>query len=75
MPSLQKRITATSKFRIGDRVRILPQGQKIFVGVEGVVHDVHSNDRGIAVLDQYDVLFTWGEKKSFYEVQLELTAE
>ncbi len=75
MPSLQKRITATSKFRIGDRVRILPQGQKIFVGVEGVVHDVHPNDRGIAVLDQYDVLFTWGEKKSFYEVQLELTAE
>ena len=48
MSSLEKRITAP-KFRIGDRVRILPQGQTIFVGVEGVIDGVHPNDRGIAV--------------------------
>ena len=75
MPSVVKPIAATAKFKIGDRVRILPEGQAVFAGVDGVIRDVHPNDRGIAVLNQYDVLFNWGEEKPFYEVQLEPIAE
>ena len=36
----------------------------MFVGADGVVHDVRANERGIAVLNQYVVLFNWGEQKS-----------
>ena len=73
MPLRGKSIKAVRKFRIGDRVRILPEGPTIFVGVQGVVDEVHRNGRGIAVRDRYDVPFNWGEKKTFFEVQLEST--
>jgi hypothetical protein len=75
MPSFVKPIAAPAKFKIGDRVRILPEGQAVYAGVEGVIRDVHPNDRGIAVLNRYDVLFNWGEEKTFYEVQLEQMAD
>ena len=75
MPSFVKPIVATAKFEIGDRVKILPEGQAVYAGVEGVIRGVHPNDRGIAVLNRYDVLFNWGEEKDFYEVQLEQIAE
>jgi hypothetical protein len=75
VPSVVKPINATAKFKIGDRVRILPEGPAVFAGVEGVIRDVHHHDRGIAVLNRYDLLFKWGEEKTFYEVQLERIAE
>jgi hypothetical protein len=75
VPSVLKPVAATAKFKIGDRVRILPEGQAVYAGVKGVIRHVHANDRGIAVLNRYDVLFKWGEGKTYYEVQLEQIAE
>lgn len=62
---------AMPKFGIGNRVRIRTEGQTTYAGLEGVVQQARPNERGIAALDQYDVLFEWGEKKTFYEAQLE----
>jgi|KBSMisStandDraft_5_1062788.scaffolds.fasta_scaffold2268994_1 hypothetical protein len=46
----------------------------MFIGVDGIVHEIHANERGIAVLNRYVVLFKWGETKTFYEAQLDLLA-
>jgi hypothetical protein len=59
-----------TKFNIGDQVKILPEVQTLFVGAEGVIHEVAANDRGISTLDRYVVMFKWGEKQIFYDVQL-----
>jgi hypothetical protein len=75
VPSFVNPTKAVPKFRIGDRVKIRREGQHDYQGLEAVVQQRRPNERGIGVLDQYDVLFKWGETKTFYEAQLELAAE
>lgn len=59
-----------TRFNIGDRVKILPNVPTPFVGLEGAVGEVLPHDRSISSLDRYVVLFAWGERQSFYDVQL-----
>jgi len=59
-----------SRFKIGARVRILPEGATPFVGLEGIVHDVQPHDLNVNLLDRYRVEFTWGESQFFYDAQL-----
>ena len=60
------------RYQIGDRIRILPEGATPFAGLEGLVQEVLPNDRNISTLHRYTVLFEWGERQTFYEVQLAL---
>jgi hypothetical protein len=39
--------------------------------MHAIIDDVQPNDRGIAVLDRYVVVFSWGERHTFYEPQLQ----
>ena len=59
------------RFRIGDRVRILPGMASPFTNLEGVVHDFKAHDLNVTTLDRYVVMFEWGESQSFYDAQLE----
>ena len=59
-----------AKFKIGDRVRILPGVATPFVGVEGVIDDVQPHDGGITTMDRHIVMFGRREKRSFYSVEL-----
>ena len=59
-----------TRFKVGDRVRILPVVATPFVGLEGTVHEVLPHDRDITTLDRYAVVFEWGEKQTFYDAQL-----
>ena len=58
------------RFKVGDRVKILPVVATPFVGLEGTIHEVLPHDRNITTLDRYTVVFEWGEKQSFYDAQL-----
>ena len=58
------------RFNVGDRVRILPEAANLFVGLEGTIKEVQPHNRDIVALDRYIVVFEWGEKQSFYDVQL-----
>ena len=58
------------RFKVGDRVKILPVSATPFVGLEGTIDEVLPNNRDITMLDRYTVIFKWGEKQSFYDVQL-----
>ena len=60
-----------SRLKIGDRVRILPNHPTPFANLEATVDEVHEQERGVRVLDRYVVVFAWGEKQTFYDVQLE----
>jgi hypothetical protein len=67
----QPGVTST-RFKPGDRVRIVETvGSSVFAGVEGVVDDVKPHPRNLSQLDSYIVLFSWGEKKSFWGAELE----
>jgi len=58
------------RFKVGDRVKILPVVKTPFIGLEGTVRDVLADHRFITTLDRYAVEFGWGETQSFYDVQL-----
>jgi transcription antitermination factor NusG len=58
------------RFKVGDRVKILTDVATPFAGLEGTVGEVLPHERNITSLDRYTVVFEWGEKKSFYDVQL-----
>ena len=60
------------RFKEGDRVLIQENAGPLFVGVIGVVEDVKPNPRNIERLDSYTVVFAWGEKRQFWDAQLEL---
>ena len=60
------------RLNIGDRVRILPNHPTPFANLEATVHEVCEQERGVTILDRYVVIFAWGEKQTFYDVQLEL---
>ena len=59
-----------AKFKVGDRVKILPGVGTPFVGGEGNINEVQPNDQGIETLDRYIVVFERREKRSFYRVEL-----
>jgi hypothetical protein len=60
------------RYQIGDRIKILSDGATRFAGLEGVIQELQPHDRGVTVLDRYIVLFQWGERQTFYDVQLAL---
>jgi hypothetical protein len=60
-----------ARFKSGDHVRILPTVASPFVGLEGVIEEVKPHPRNLTQLDSYAVLFTWGEKQTFWDAQLE----
>jgi len=64
-----------ARFRQGDRVRILPVANSIYSGTNGIIEDVKLNSRRITVLDSYTVVFSWGEKQTFWDAQLEPFSE
>jgi hypothetical protein len=59
-----------SRFKIGDRIKILSVVATTFVGLEGNVVEVQCQKQNIDTLDRYIVVFDWGEKQVFYDVQL-----
>jgi hypothetical protein len=60
-----------SRFKIGDRIRILSLVATSFAGLEGDVFEVQPQPQNITNLDRYIVVFAWGEKQTFFDVQLE----
>ena len=59
-----------TKFKIGDRVKILPGVATPFVGVEGVIYGVRPHDGGVESMDRHIVVFDRREKRSFYSGEL-----
>jgi hypothetical protein len=59
-----------SRFKIGDRIKILSVVATTFVGLQGNVVEVQCQKQNIDTLDRYTVVFDWGEKQVFYDVQL-----
>ena len=60
-----------SKFKIGDRVKILPGAAVPFVGVEGTIYGVQPHTGGITTMDRHIVVFERSEKRSFYCSELQ----
>ena len=60
-----------ARFKIGDRVKILSVGSTPFMGLEGTIDEILPDSRHLTTLDRYIVIFQWGEKQPFYDVQLE----
>jgi len=59
-----------ARFKQGDRVRVLSPADSIFAGTNGIIEDVKLDPRSITVLDSYTVVFSWGEKQTFWDAQL-----
>jgi hypothetical protein len=64
-----------ARFKQGDRVRVLSPADTIFAGTNGIIEDVKLHPRSITVLDSYTVVFSWGEKQTFWDAQLEPFSE
>jgi hypothetical protein len=60
-----------SKFKVGDRVKILPGPAIPFVGVEGIIYGVQPHSGGITTMDRHIVVFERREKRSFYSAELQ----
>lgn len=60
-----------ARFKAGDSVRILSTVTTPFAGLDGLIDEVKPHDRGVGALDQYVVVFSWGERSTFYDVQLQ----
>jgi hypothetical protein len=60
-----------AQFNVGQRVVVRQNEPSPFAGLPAIVEDVRPNDRGVAILDRYVVVFSWGEKQTFYEPQLQ----
>ena len=60
-----------SRFKVGDRIKILSVVDTPFVGLEGDIVEVQRQKQNINTLDRYTVVFAWSEKQVFYDVQLE----
>jgi hypothetical protein len=69
--SLIGELSTMSKFKVGDRVRILPGTAIPFVGVEGTIYGVQPHDGGITTMDRHIVVFERREKRSFYSSELQ----
>jgi hypothetical protein len=64
-----------ARFTIGDRVRILSTEASAFAGAYGIIDGLVPHPRNITQLDSYTVLFSWGEKKTFWDAQLQAVAD
>ena len=64
-------LSAMSKFKVGDRVKILPGAAIHFVGVEGTIYGVQPHAGGITTMDRHVVVFERREKRYFYSRELE----
>jgi len=62
---------AQPRFKVGQQVLIRRDEPSPFAGLTAVINEVHPNDRGVALLDRYVVVFSWGERQVFYEPQLQ----
>ena len=60
-----------SRFKVGDRIKILSVMDTPFVGLEGNIVEVQRQPQNINTLDRCIVVFAWGEKQVFYDVQLD----
>ena len=60
-----------SRFKVGDRIKILAVVDTPFVGLEGNIVEVQRQKQNLDILDRYIVVFAWGEKQAFYDVQLD----
>ena len=60
-----------TRFKVGDRIKILSVVDTPFVGLEGDIVEVQRQKQNINILDRYVVVFAWGEKQVFYDVQLD----
>lgn len=60
-----------SKFKVGDRVKILPGVATPFVGVEGTIYGVQAHSGGISTMDRHIVVFERREKRSFFSTELQ----
>jgi transcription antitermination factor NusG len=69
--SLIGELFVMSKFKVGDRVKILPGTAIPFVGVEGTIYGVQPHDGGITTMDRHIVVFERREKRSFYSRELQ----
>jgi transcription antitermination factor NusG len=58
------------KFKVGDRVKILPGVATPFVGFEGIIYRIQPHDGGVATMDRHIVEFGRREKRSFYSLEL-----
>ena len=58
------------KFKVGDRVKILPGVGTPFVGAEGNIHKIQANDQGRETMDRHIVVFERREKRLFYRTEL-----
>jgi transcription antitermination factor NusG len=59
-----------SDFKVGDRVRILPGVATPFVGMDGTICAVRPHDQAIETMARHFVVFSRGEKRSFYSVEM-----
>jgi hypothetical protein len=59
------------RFTVGEHVIVRRDDPSPFAGLPAVIEHIQPNDRGVAILDRYIVVFTWGEKQAFYDAQLE----
>jgi hypothetical protein len=64
-----------ARFTIGDPVRILSTEASAFAGAHGIIDGLVPHPRNITQLDSYTVLFSWGEKKTFWDAQLQAVAD
>ena len=60
-----------ARFKPGDRVRVLSPADSIFAGADGIIEAATLHPRRITVLGSYTVVFSWGEKQTFWDGQLE----
>jgi len=63
------------RFKTGDRVRVSFTQESAYAGSHGIIDGIAPHPRKITQLDSYTVLFSWGEKKNFFDAQLEAVAD
>lgn len=59
-----------AKYKVGDRVKILPGVATPFVGAEGIIDGLQPHSGGIATMDRLIVKFERREKRAFYSSEL-----
>jgi transcription antitermination factor NusG len=59
-----------AKFKVGDRVKILPGVATPFIGSEGIIDKLQPHLGGIVTMNRLIVKFERSEKRSFYSSEL-----
>jgi hypothetical protein len=63
-----------SRFKPGDRVRMVGSTGAPYAGVEAVVVEIKPHPRDLIALAACIVVFSWGEKHTFWDAELELVS-